>query len=33
MVWFFLAGFIAGVVGTIKFSRWMMERDDQDEIR
>ena len=26
MIWYFLAGFIAGVVGTIQFSKWFAKR-------
>lgn len=26
MIWYFLAGAIAGVVGTVKYSRWWVRR-------
>ena len=27
MIWFFLAGFISGVVGTLKFANWYVRRN------
>ena len=31
MVWYFIAGFIAGVVGTLMFGKWLAERMKQNE--
>lgn len=30
MIWFFLAGFIAGSIGTLRFAGWWVKRFDKD---
>ena len=30
MIWFFLAGFISGAVGTLRFAGWWAKKYDKD---
>lgn len=32
MIWYFLAGVIAGIVGTVKYSRWWVKKHTKEII-